>query len=166
MPDPVVAAIQSAFPPQAWQTMVAIAYAESNLNPRAVGDYLNLPGSCNGACSFGALQINLCAHRFLVAQMSGLQDPCQQAQWLMDPNNNALVAAAIWQSAGYGAWSTWWSDPDRRIGPGQGPYRQFLSIAQSFLSGSASSSSADRLVLLLIFVPVAILAGADLASLF
>jgi hypothetical protein len=163
VPNPVVTAIQRRFPPSAWVTMVAIGLAESGLDPRARGDLLYLPGSCRGYCSWGALQINLCAHAALIATLSGRTDPCGQAAWLEDPDHTAQAAYAIWRTSGYGAWSTWWQDASARIGPGQGPYRAYLPQARALLGEAPIPPAASPATLLLFLAPFAVLVGFDIA---
>jgi len=115
-------------------TMVAIAGAESNWNPNAAGDSLaDQPGclayNCGGWVSYGLWQINMCAHPTLLRQLTGDTDPCAWAHWLQDPNHNAEAAWRIWNSEGFGAWSSWWRDVHARSGPGQGRYLRYVGAA-------------------------------------
>jgi len=109
-PDPEVAA-----------TMAAIAMAESAGDTNARGDKAEgdlatyAPNACDGYLSFGLWQVFLGVHRARLYAISGLSMPCEQASWLMDPNNNARVAAAILADASYNAWSAYKAGTHKRF---------------------------------------------------
>ena len=95
---------------------VAIAGAESFFNPRAQGDpWWSFPAdqqavyllySCNGYTSIGAWQINMRWHYPALNAATGSWDPCVWATWLYNLDHSASLAHAIWESSGFGAWST------------------------------------------------------------
>ena len=134
----VALAVVRYFPPQAQATMVAIGGAESGWTPEA-GDPLRVFSgaasenariySCRGMTSFGWAQVNLPSHHDLVASLSGIPstNPCGQAAWLMDYDHAAQAAYYI-SSGGqdFRPWCTYWR-VGCQAGPGQGPYRQYLS---------------------------------------
>jgi len=106
-------------------TMTAIAMAESAGDNEAAGDpaagllQVYAPYACNGKLSFGLWQIFLGVHHQMIRNMSGVANPCAQAQWLYDVQNNARAASAVLANQGYGAWSTYTA----------GVYKQFLPEA-------------------------------------
>lgn len=114
-----VVAAQSAFPWVTVQTtagslplpvvMVAIAGAESSWDPTAVGDYGLGGPTCpryGSGTSFGLWQIHN-VHAAYIAQQAGSSDPCVWIPWLFNPANNAAVAASVYRSQGFGAWTTY-----------------------------------------------------------
>lgn len=128
------------FPEPIRQRMVAIAGAETTWTQEP-GDPLSIysdggvserPFSCNGASSFGAWQVNLPANHATVERLSGVAstDPCGQARWLMGAWENAGRAAlAIFESQGFGAWSTYNS----------GAYLAHMAAAQEALAELAAT---------------------------
>jgi hypothetical protein len=102
-------AANAGFSGQDLTTAVAIALAESSGNPSAVGDTNITPGG-----SIGLWQINLQAH------------PQYSAQSLLDPQQNADAAYAIYQAAGnsFTPWTTYNS----------GAYQNNLDQASTYLS--------------------------------
>ena len=89
---------------------VAIALAESGGVPNALGDIRD-----GKPISFGLWQINTRAH------------PQWSRDELMDPRRNAEAAFALSRGGtDWSAWSTWWQDASRRIGPGQGRYLRYM----------------------------------------
>jgi len=126
------------FPPGIQEVMVAIAGAESGWDNAARGDPVSsLPSTlcgvspsdyaCRGYTSFGAWQVNLPCNHGTIEQLSGVSssDPCAQAGWLMASYDNAARAAlAVYESQGFGAWSTYAS----------GAYAQYLSAAKSAIA--------------------------------
>lgn len=94
---------------------VAIALAESGGVPGALGD---------GGRSIGIFQINTHAHpRFMVDD-------------LKDPAKNAAAAYQISRAGtNWAPWSVWWSNANRREGPGRGAYRRFLPIGHPLKEG-------------------------------
>ncbi len=87
--------------------MTAIAGAESRWNPGVDGDQLGEAINCGGFSSFGLWQIHTAVwHDDLVARFGAPSDYCQQAQWLKNPENNALAAQMILKAQGPQAWTT------------------------------------------------------------
>ncbi len=90
-------------------TFVAIAGCESSFG---TNNYTNHgytgSGTCQGARSFGAWQINMQAHGRYLQQVTGSTNPCTWAHWLMDVHNNAVAAKHVFDSAGgsFTPWST------------------------------------------------------------
>lgn len=78
--------IKKAFPENP-DTMLAIAKAESRLNPKAHND------NSNGTIDTGIFQIN---------SVHGYGE-----QWLQDPANNIKAARAIYEKQGLKAWATY-----------------------------------------------------------
>lgn len=112
----------------AWQlTMIAIGFAESSGEPRALGDYIGQPGlilpddatehcfEANGQygaqcyTSIGLWQINMAWNWGLVSLMALSSDPVGVAEWLEIPENNGAVAERIYETQGFAAWSTYTS---------------------------------------------------------
>lgn len=89
----------------------AVCQAESGGSSGAIGD--------NGD-SIGLWQINLPSH------------PQYTQQQLLDPSANAIAALGIWQSSGWGPWSTFNS----------GAYRQYLTGA----SGRSTSDGISQIL--------------------
>jgi len=92
-------------------TITAIDMAECGGDERAQGDPVSLVGdryaryACNGYLSFGLGQVFLGVHTAMIQAMSGLQMPCELADWLRDPNNNMRAQVAIFANQGFQAWS-------------------------------------------------------------
>lgn len=93
--------------------MVAIAGAESaGWNEAARGDPVGRVQPqryppCEGYYSWGLWQINIGANLPTVAALGAPNDPCGAARWLLNPENNARAARAIYDRQGLGAWSAW-----------------------------------------------------------
>lgn len=118
-----IAGIHDYDPP--WQlTMMAIAFAESGGDPNALGDFVGQPGESlpddavdhawltNGPSgrrlytSVGLWQDNMAWNWDIVTAASGSEDPAQVGEWLTIPHNNGIVALAIYERLGFGAWAT------------------------------------------------------------
>lgn len=132
-----IAGIRDSDPP--WQlTMIAIGFAESQGDPHALGDFVgqrgvNLPPDALehsyhgfGAAgeqqytSIGLWQINMAWNWQLCSIASGLSDPQEVGDWLQVDENNGIIANAIYEQQGFGAWSTYTS----------GAYLQYTGAAQ------------------------------------
>lgn len=88
-------------------TAVAIALAESG----------GQPGAVSSTGDYGLWQINHQAH-----------PGYSTSRLLSDSTYNAAAMAAISKGGtDWSAWSTWWKDPVARTGPGEGPYKKFLT---------------------------------------
>jgi len=88
----------------------AITITESGGVPNALGDIRD-----DKPISIGLWQINTRAH------------PKYGRDHLLIPYNNALAAYEISKGgANWGPWSTYWRDPVKRTGPGQGRVAKFL----------------------------------------
>jgi len=93
-------------------TLTAIDMAESAGDKNAHGDPVSsfagrwAEYSCAGYLSWGLGQVFLGVHHDLIARMSGLRNPCDQAEWLQDADNNMRAQAAILANQGFQAWST------------------------------------------------------------
>ena len=98
-------AVRAGFTPSEAITMTAIAGAESGFNSDPAPN-----SNSNGTHDVGLFQINS-AHGYGDAQMK-------------DPAQNAAAAYAIYQSQGFGAWSTW-------APTGPAPFRNFTDRAQA-----------------------------------
>jgi hypothetical protein len=109
--------------------LVAIAGAESGCRLDATGDRLYRTYSCNGYCSWGPWQINVCAHYSWLKNMAGSSDSCAIARWLTGSyDNSARAAAEVLKRQGLCAWTvyeTWCSG-----WPHNGRYRDFLDEAR------------------------------------
>jgi len=98
------------------KVLTAICIAESGGDPRAQGDNVrDLNGrfdrfACDGWLSFGLGQIFLGVHTPMIQAMSGLEHPCQLAEWLKDPDNNFRAIAAVNANQGLSAWSVYNND--------------------------------------------------------
>jgi len=113
----IAVAALAAFPPDKVEIMVAIAGAESSYVDGAKGDYLSsFPPPLQeryrvyafaGALSFGPWQVFLGVHTPLVQALSQKTDPNDYVPWLLEPENNARVAAVILANQGLEAWSTY-----------------------------------------------------------
>ena len=111
--------------------MVAIAGAESNWDPQALGDYgLGGPTCGNSSTSWGLWQIHN-VHSAYLARVTGSPNPCTWVQWLMDPLNNAKAAEDIYQSQGLAAWSTYSS----------GAWAGYIGAAQSAVQAAGSAAA-------------------------
>lgn len=84
--SPTIELIKKAFP-ENFETMLAIAKAESRLRPDAVN--INK----NGSKDCGIFQINS-VHGY-------------DCEWLKNPSNNIKVAREVYEKQGLKAWSTW-----------------------------------------------------------
>jgi len=120
--------------PAAATVLVAIAGAESGWNLGAKGDYHNsgdCPANwCQGYCSWGPWQINVCCHSGWIGAHIGNSDPCAVAQWLTsDWDNSAWAAAKVYTDhGGLCAWSVY----EEWCGPGHnGRYRGYLAEAKA-----------------------------------
>jgi len=120
---------------------VAIARAESDLRIDNAGDSpkilrslgypssaetakgYNCPlGSEDGFASWGLWQIYMPVHKDGILKKLGapISDPCQTAEWLSNPANNARAAYEVWKNQGFAAWTMYKN----------GEYRNYLSDAQ------------------------------------
>lgn len=108
-------------------TMVAIAGGESGWDPNAGGDSpailarlghveaaqkaltWNCPwGVPQGYASWGLWQIFMPYHKDKIARLGGpIDHPCNTAEWLKDPWNNARVANEVYKSQGLAAWTVY-----------------------------------------------------------
>jgi hypothetical protein len=116
-------AVGAGFTPAQATVMTAIAGAESGYNPNA---YNGTPPDN----SYGLWQIN----------MIGSLGPARRSQLglasnnaLFDPATNARAAKAVFDSQGFGAWSTYSS----------GSYQRYLSGAQTASSSASGGSSSS-----------------------
>jgi len=109
------------------KVLTAICIAESGGDPRAQGDNVrDLNGrfdrfACDGWLSFGLGQIFLGVHTPMIQAMSGLDQPCQLAEWLKDPDNNFRAIAAVNANQGLSAWSVY----------NNGAYERYLESAEA-----------------------------------
>lgn len=78
----------------------AVAGAESNYNPKALGDK-NLGGSV------GLFQIHLPSHADKLKKWTGSSNRQDWVNWLQDPDNNAYAASQVYKSQGLGAWTAY-----------------------------------------------------------
>lgn len=181
----VAAAVKGLFPASSQATMVAIGMAESGCSETAAGDPLSnyrpltasdVAHSCGGDTSFGWSQVNLPSHAALIADLSGVpaSNPCGQAAWLKNYQNAARAAYRISNGGtDFRPWSTYWRNVNTQAGPGQGAYRTYLAQAKAALAGAPSAgapsggpvTAANWLPVLLVAVPLAALALADLRRL-
>lgn len=125
LPELVALAEDTGFPDPA--LAAAIAMAESNGNPAAVGD--------NGD-SLGLWQIDTRYHRDV------------DASRLTDPTYNAQQALAIsGEGSSWRAWSTAWNDAKHLVGylGASAPFRRYYAAAGASVPSSGSSSG-GRLV--------------------
>ncbi|MGB9887913.1 MAG: hypothetical protein ACPLRW_13110 [Moorellales bacterium] len=109
-------------------TFVAIAGAESGWRLDARGDCGNGSWSCNGCCSWGPWQVNICAHYPWLKDVVGSTDPCAIARWLTASyDNSARAAATVKARQGFCAWTVYekWCSPRHN-----GRYRDFLDEAR------------------------------------
>jgi len=94
-------------------TMLAIAAAESGLNPAAQGDPLTnysgywhqlyTPYAANGFLAFGLFQVFTYWHHEKLIFSTKSHNPEDWATWLFVPENNAQMAMLIYKSQGYQA---------------------------------------------------------------
>jgi hypothetical protein len=100
-----------------WQIVVmgAIGFAESHLDPHAIGDNDENPASIwYLSVDWGVWQINDAANQELLVARGVLTRYKALSQQLRDPMTNALAARAVFESrggprdpiAGYNAWTT------------------------------------------------------------
>ena len=113
-------------------TFVAIAGCESSFG---TNNYTNHGytgyGTCHGARSFGAWQINMQAHGSYLQSATGSPDACTWANWLLNLTNNAHAAVAVYHAAGgFGPWSTFTD----------GCYKQNLSVATQAVANVGKTS--------------------------
>lgn len=122
-PVEVAHAALSVFPRELAVIMTAIAGAESGFIATAGGDapatlraiggdwraaatYNCPPGDDWGAASWGLWQIFApYHHRALHEKYGAPLDPCELAEWLKKPRNNALAARHVYDLSGLSAWS-------------------------------------------------------------
>jgi hypothetical protein len=118
-PSQLAALVRAHFPAAARVTAYAIARAESGGRPDAVGDQGN---------SFGLWQIDRVFH------------PQYGVSWLLNPDNNAIAAAAI--SGGGTNWNPWCTwEASACGGRGNDRYRTYLAEATAALAISPPPSS-------------------------
>lgn len=115
-----VVAAAAIFPTSIRNIMIGIAGAESDFT-LARGDLIGstytvngvsgtIPYSqwnCGGYTSFGPWPVNLPANHYLIQRLTGISDPCGQSEWLLNYDNSAQAALAVYKSAGLGAWTTY-----------------------------------------------------------
>lgn len=92
--------IQNGVPVSAAKVLLAIAYPESNWNPKA-------EANTSREDSVGIFQINMKAHGSKLEKATGSSDSNVWRTWLQNPINNASMAAQVYKSSGLGAWSTY-----------------------------------------------------------
>lgn len=143
----------SIFPPEAAVIMTAIAGGESSFDTQATGDTpafleslgytssartargFNCPlGSDHGYASVGLWQIFMPVHKDLLRSLGApIHDPCQTANWLMDPVNNAMAAHRIWSRSGFSAWSAY----------NNGSYRRHMEEAEKTVASILNDSGGE-----------------------
>lgn len=150
-----VVAAASIFPSLIRDTMIGIAGAESDFT-LARGDLIGSTYVINGKTgtipqtawncaeytSFGPWQINLPANHYLIEQLSGIDHPCGQAEWLLNYNNSARAALVVYQRAGLGAWTTYRTGEYLKYVPASS---SSSSSSNAISSVSASSAAANDL---------------------
>jgi hypothetical protein len=97
--------------------MVAIAGAESGYitDRPSSSDVWGMTGdndswrpyACQQVYSWGLWQVFMPVHRYLLQEVTGSSDPCVWRDYLCDGEQNAYIARRIWDSQGFGAWSTY-----------------------------------------------------------
>jgi len=97
--------------------LLAIAAAESALDPLAKGDNLSnyhgyfhqlyAPYASGGYLAFGLFQIFTYWHRDRLLHATKDTDPDAWAVWLMQPANNVAMAVDIYLNQGLSAWSAY-----------------------------------------------------------
>jgi hypothetical protein len=134
------AALRAGFSASAAAVAVAIAGAESTWRLDAKGDTCGgLAGpcasSCQGYCSFGPWQVNVCAHARLMRSLTSSSDPCVWSQWLADWDH---AARAAYEVSSHGTdWTPWTTY-------NTGAYRSYLSVAQQAVQ-QASAGAVEHL---------------------
>jgi len=109
--------------------MVAIAGAESGWRLDAKGDYGYGKYNCDGYCSWGPWQVNICANYSWLSQSLGTSDPCAIAMWIISSyDNSAWAAATVLHRQGLCAWTVYeeWCSRDHK-----GTYRNYLDQARA-----------------------------------
>jgi hypothetical protein len=97
--------------------------------------------------SFGAWQINVLPSAN--ADKVPGSTACEKRAWLYASWDHAAQAAwRVWASQGPGAWSTWWAEAARRVGPGLGPYRAYLPAARDAVAAAAAGGPAGTAAVL------------------
>lgn len=144
-------AVDGGFRDKAVADAIAIALAESGGNPKAgAGRTADRDRPRPGCGSWGLWQINSCPDR----DGDGPPRFGSSPEVLLDPRVNARAAYVISSGgADFGPWSTWWQDPARKRGPGQGKvsdHRDEANRAYFWLG----TDDADRLGVELIGRPV------------
>lgn len=98
-------------------TLIAIATAESGLNPAAEGDSIDnytgywrqlyTPYAAHNFLAFGLFQVFTYWHHESLIFKTKSYDPEDWARWLKDPENNVTIALEIHAKQGFEAWSVY-----------------------------------------------------------
>lgn|GEM_PF-2302027 len=132
----VARAVIARFPPEAWVTAVAVSGAESGWEraPAPADRCGGVAGpcslACQGYCSFGPFQVNVCAHGALMRQLTGSPSPCAWKAWLEDYGHAAQAAYLV--SNGGRDWSPWTTYT-------RGTYRRFIPQARSAIAAAGAT---------------------------
>lgn len=130
------AALASGLSETAATVAVAIAGAESTWRLDARGDLCGgvagpCANACQGYCSFGPWQINICAHASLMRSLTSSEDPCVWSQWLADWDHSAQAAYEV---SSHGTdWTPWTTY-------NTGAYRIYLSVAEQAVRQAAQGA--------------------------
>jgi hypothetical protein len=148
------AALRAGFRGEAAVVAVAIAGAESSWRLTARADQCGGAAgpcslSCDGYCSWGPWQINICAHADLMRALTGSSSPCTWAKWLQDYDRGARAAYRI--SAGGTSWSAWTTYRT-------GAYEAYLSSARAAVAAAGGVLSPSGYVIAIaIAIPLLLL---------
>lgn len=132
--------------PETAVIFVAIAGAESNWRLNASGDASASSYACNGYCSWGPWQINICAHYGWLKDVVGSANPCAIRDWLIASyENSALAAVTVWQRAGnsFCPWTVYEESCSSRH---NGRYRNYLAQAQAAVNEALQAQLAPPMV--------------------
>lgn len=123
--------------PETAAVLVAIAGAESGYGASTIGDcgYSGPFPPCNGCCSWGPWQINICWHSNWIGAHIGNYDPCTIANWLQNFDNSAWAAVQVMMyHGGLNAWTTYRN----------GAYARFLDEARSAVQQALSEAGGGQ----------------------